>query len=182
MRTCSQYSKTLAAPPLIPPRGEEKRNVWGILKLLLSVFVLTFLCLRISAAGSSPLGGIRGGAVGAFPTQTGEHSRYSVQIDIRNAYLSGICVVRHDGENVQGAIVNEFGLSAMTFTYSPAKNKIVRVKPMKKLDKWYIRKVLKSDLRQIIHMLQKEQSATLENRKLKITYSFIPLREDEITE
>lgn len=121
-------------------------------------------------------------AQGLFPQQEGERSLYSVQIDIRNAYLSGICVVRHDGKNIQGAVVNEFGLSAMTFTYSQAKDKVIKVKPMKKLNKWYIRKVLKADLRQIIHMLQNDQGATFENRKLKITYSFIPLRDDETTE
>lgn len=117
-------------------------------------------------------------AQGLFPQQEGERSRYSVQIDIRNAYLSGICVVRHDGKNIQGAIVNEFGLSAMTFIYSSEKDKVVKVKPMKKLDKWYIRKVLKADLKQVIHQLKENETAQYTDKKFRITYTFNPLPDE----
>ena len=110
-----------------------------------------------------------------LPSSEGERARYSVQIDVKKAYISGICGMLFDEGKLKASVVNEFGFSAMDFEYDTQKDKVKIINIVKKLDHWYIKRVLKRDLRILIHNL-KQGIYKHENTKYEITYNFQPLQ------
>lgn len=104
--------------------------------------------------------------------------RYAVRIDIRNAYISGVCIMHSDNDRTLSSIVNEFGVSALTFSYDERNRKVKIINILKQMNKAYIRKVLKSDLKKILPELRDytaEGSYTYRNPRIDIRYSFTPL-------
>lgn len=110
-----------------------------------------------------------------LPSNEGERARYGVQIDVKKAYISGICGMLFENGKLKASVVNEFGLSAMDFEYNPQKDKVKIINVIKKLDHWYIKRVLKRDLRILIHNLRQGINK-YENTKYEITYTFQPLQ------
>ena len=110
----------------------------------------------------------------ALPMNDGERQRYDVQIDVRGAYISGVCMMLNDGGLIKATVVNEFGVTAISYTYDPVSGRVRLVSVMDMLDKWYIRRVLRRDLRHVMDGLRQDIS-TYENTKRKIRYQFIVL-------
>lgn len=104
--------------------------------------------------------------------------RYSVQIDIDRAGISGVCILREEGDMVLGAIINEFGVSALTFSYNTRRERAKIVDVIPQLDKWYIKRVLRRDLKTMIPQIA-ESGVNIPyeylNVKYKIRYRFTPL-------
>ena len=89
--------------------------------------------------------------------------------------------------------MNEFGISALNFSVSSDRRKVELVSVISFLDKWYIRKVLKSDLEYLFSAteddLEKEYhskvirrddtSVILENKKYNITYTLEELKDKD---
>lgn len=121
--------------------------------------LLALLCVSISTSSAQ------------LPTDDGDRMRYNVQIDIRGAYVSGVCSMLKEDGVIKAAIVNEFGVSIFNFIYLPAKDKVKIIDAMQKLDKWYIRRMLKHDLRECIHLLR-QGIYTYENTKRGLKYQF----------
>ena len=111
----------------------------------------------------------------SLPSDEGERARYSVQIDVKKAYISGICGMLFENGKLKASVVNEFGLSAMDFEYDSRKDKVKIINIIKKLDHWYIKRVLKRDLRILLHNLE-QGIYKHENAKYEITYTFQPLQ------
>lgn len=109
-----------------------------------------------------------------FPDSVGQKMKYKALIEMPKAYISGVCIVVNDGTEVKGSMFNEFGISAIDFVYTPLKDKVKLVNVIKMLDKWYIRKVLKKDLRHLIHGLR-EGKTVYKDERFKLNYSFTPL-------
>ncbi len=118
----------------------------------------------------------------SFPKNEGEKARYSVQIDFKKAYISGVGIMAMQDGVINGSVFNEFGVSALAFSYNPKKDKVKILSVISKMNKWYIKKVLKRDLRQMMHLLANDET-TYKDEKFNITYTFTPLEEeDETTE
>ena len=117
-------------------------------------------------------------AQGEFPVQTGDRARYTALIEMPKAYLSGICILLREDHVLKCAVFNEFDISAMDFSYCPEKDKVKLHHVIKMLDRWYIRRILKKDLRQLIHGLQRGETQ-YRNEKYKINYKFTPLEQEE---
>ena len=100
--------------------------------------------------------------------------RYTAYIEMPKAYLSGICILWHDGDMVKGSLFNEFGVTALDFTYYIYKEKVKLHDVMAQMDKWYIRRVLKKDLRQLMLQLQQGKT-TYENQRQHIKYQLTPI-------
>lgn len=103
--------------------------------------------------------------------------RYTVQIDIRQAYLSGICIMQQNDNEVTAGIVNEFGVSALTFRYDTRKGKVRILNILRQMDKPHIRMVLKKDLKVImseIYSIPQEECYRYENTRHNIKYNFKP--------
>ena len=110
--------------------------------------------------------------------------QYSVAIEARGAEISGVCIVKTDAEGSRGAIVNEFGIHALDFTLSADRRKVKLLNVMPQLDRWYIKRVMRKDLRLLFGATEDGQrercrsvavaedgTVTLTNRKYKLKYS-----------
>jgi hypothetical protein len=83
---------------------------------------------------------------------------------------------------ITGSIFNEFGVSALSFSYNPEKEKVKILSVAGKLNRWYIKYVIRKDLKKVIKVLQ-EGGTSYKNQKRNITYTFTPLAiQDETAE
>ena len=134
------------------------------------IFVsLTFLTAHFSTVNAQV----------CFPSAHGEKAKYSAYIDMPQGYVSGVCVLFNEGTVIQGSLFNEFGITALSFSYDIKKEKIKLYSVVKLMDKWYIKKILKKDLKQLMKCLQKGESV-YQNEKYHITYSFSTLNTEEV--
>ena len=133
------------------------------------IFVsLTFLTAHFSTVNAQV----------CFPSTQGEKAKYSAYIDMPQGYVSGVCVLFNEGTVIQGSLFNEFGITALNFSYDIKKEKIKLYSVVKLMDKWYIKKILKKDLKQLMKCLQKGESV-YQDEKYHITYSFSTLNTEE---
>lgn len=114
-----------------------------------------------------------------FPEESGMKMKYNAVIEMQKGYLSGICILLREEDEVKGCFFNEFGISALDFTYFPKKDKLQLHRVIAMMNKWYIKRVLKRDLRALFHELQ-TGNTVYQNPKYKIQYQFTPLQEDEV--
>lgn len=105
--------------------------------------------------------------------------RYSVQIDMGNAGISGICLMKRDDKgDLLGAIINEFGVAALSFSYDSRRERVEILDIIAQLDKWYIKRVVKADLKSIVPQMmteREEERYEYYNARYKIRYRFAPL-------
>ena len=113
-----------------------------------------------------------------FPSAQGEKAKYSAYIDMPQGYVSGVCVLFNEGTVIRGSLFNEFGITALNFSYDIKKEKIKLYSVVKLMDKWYIKRILKKDLKQLMKCLQKGESV-YQDEKYHITYSFSTLNAEE---
>lgn len=108
-----------------------------------------------------------------FPAD-GESIRFTAYIEMEKGYVSGICILHRDGDIIHGSLFNEFGITALDFTYRLEKKKVKLHTVMPMMNKWYIRKVLKKDLRQLMTGLQNGET-TWKDERYHIEYQLTPL-------
>lgn len=124
--------------------------------------------------------------------------QFTVFISAKGMELSGICIIKTDEQGSRGAIVNEFGVHALDFTLSSDRRKVKLLNVMPVMDRWYIKKVVRGDLKYLFMATENPQSkgrrmvrveddgtVTLENTKYKLKYSLKPInntQDDETTE
>lgn len=100
--------------------------------------------------------------------------RYSAYIETPRAAVSGICILVSDSTEIRGCLFNEFGITALEFTYNRRKDKVRLHTVLPALDRWYIRRTLRRDLRQLLLHLQ-QGDGTYENSRYHIKYTLTPL-------
>lgn len=88
-------------------------------------------------------------AAGRLPEAEGERTRHNVELNLGRAKLTGVCLMLMEEGLIKASIVNEFGVSYVDFTYSPKTKKLRLVSVAAPLDKWYIRKRIRKELRKI---------------------------------
>ena len=106
-----------------------------------------------------------------YPENDGDKVRYNIQIDIRKSYVSGICILLNNNNNIVSCIVNEFGISLMDFTYDGKKEKIRIHNIANKLNRWYVKRVIKKDLKEVLEVMRKGGKEYY-NEKYEIKYTF----------
>lgn len=123
------------------------------------------------------LAGVQAVAQTAFPEADGGRMRYNAVVEMPKGYLSGVCILLHEGNEVRGSFFNEFGISAIDFTYRTDKDKVKLHSVIAMLNKWYIKRVLRKDLRQLLHRLQQGETS-YRNERYKIDYRFMPMNDE----
>ncbi len=100
---------------------------------------------------------------------------YHLLMQVKGQELTSICVIDtvSDG-NLVGTVINEFGAKAFDFTYTNGKVKVLNVVAF--LDKWYIRRVLRRDLKHILPTLPPDKESYYKRRW--ISYTFTPMTSD----
>lgn len=113
----------------------------------------------------------------AYPSEESVRIRYEFMIDMPKAWVSGILIMaRTDSTTVSASLVNEFGFSLMDFSFDEKKEKVKLISVTKKLDKWYIRRALRSDLKHILLAMRQGERQYI-NKKRKIKYTFTLLND-----
>ena len=115
-----------------------------------------------------------------FAQGQGRMDRYKVQIDIQDEYLSGVCIIRDVEGLLTGAVVNEFGVSAVTFRYNKTKDKVKILSLAAAMKRPGVKVLLKKDLRNIMrdYCLSEVGFKTVyiyENPKYRMKYNFTPI-------
>jgi len=106
-----------------------------------------------------------------YPANDGDKVRYNLQIEVRESYLSGICIMVNNDGMIVSSIVNEFGLSLMDFIYSEKKNRLKIKSVIKPLDRWYIKRSLKRGLKGMLREMKSGKTEYIDN-KSRIRYTF----------
>ena len=128
------------------------------------VSISTLLVLLMSSSMS---------AQSLLPQEEGQRVRFDAMIEMPKAYISGMCVLMFDEGLIKGSIFNEFGITAIDFTYQPVKGKVKLVSVLPMLNKWYIKRTLKKDIKQLMKSLELGDTTYVNNRR-HITYIFMP--------
>lgn len=110
-------------------------------------------------------------AQNTFPQQDGESVRYNLQIEFREAYVSGICILSQQGNTIVSSFVNEFGISLIDFTDVNHKNKVKICHITKKLDHWYIKRLFAKDLKSMLNVMRSGGNEFID-KKNNIKYTF----------
>ena len=125
-----------------------------------------------------------------LPAEEGGRAQYTVTIGWKQARISGICIMKSLGGEIVGSLVNEFGIRAFDFRYDPRREVLKIENPIGFLDRWYIRKGLRSDLRILFRAADgvlpcerggrrierlDDGSLQLENRRRGLSYRFSPM-------
>lgn len=114
-----------------------------------------------------------------LPTpQSDELVKLNAAITFQRGGMTGICAMRYEEGLMKGCLFNEFGISALDFSYQPEKRKVRIVHAIKMLNKWYIKRVLRQDLLHVIDALA-QGDTTYVNQKRHITYQFSPLMQHD---
>lgn len=127
-----------------------------------------------------------------IPLSMSRTDRYVVSMDMPKASLTGIMVVSSDSEFIKGSVVNEFGVSAMDFVYDRARDKMKLRHVVSFLDKWYIRMMLRRDMRFCLYTLydikpgrhsyvveRNGDEVRITNSRRGISYTFAPMEQRE---
>lgn len=134
-------------------------------------YLLSVSLLLVSAGVCGPKAQV------LFPLSEGERIKSAALIEMPNGYISGICVLLHEGNTIRGCLFNEFGITAIEFCYDLRTGKVKLYSVIKAIDKWYIRKVLRKDLAQVMLTLQRGERQYI-NRRFHIAYHFTPIGEE----
>lgn len=127
-----------------------------------------------------------------------DSQRYAFQIETPKAFISGILITKVQDDCIIGSLINEFGVSAIDFSFNREKDKLKLINVVSFLNKWYIKKTLSTDLKFCIHQIyhipwkkkhnyiveKKDDSIAILNNKRKLKYVFSPLiiSADNVTE
>lgn len=115
---------------------------------------------------------------GLLPRVDGQERLYNVRIEMEKGGMTGVCMMLCDSTGLHGNVINEFGVGLLSFTYEPERDKVRLHSVYGKMDKWYIRRTLRRDLRRLVHAMR-DGSATYTNDRRGIRYAFTPINEDD---
>lgn len=101
----------------------------------------------------------------------------SALIEMPKGYVSGLCVILREDEQLRCCLFNEFGITALDFSYDIVKQKVKINSAVAMLNKWHIKRTLREDLKQVIIGLERGDTLYT-NHKRGIKYEFKPIADD----
>ena len=114
-----------------------------------------------------------------YPDSIDQRIRYEIIIEMPKAYISGLMIMHKPSEGlVNASVINEFGISLMDFSYDEKKNKVKIHSITDKMNKWYIKRTLSNDFKNILKAIRGGSKEYL-NSTRKIKYSFQLANETE---
>lgn len=136
------------------------------------LYSLVLLAMTLPATAASPL-------------------RYRFSLSAKNGGIEGVMVMNREDNDIVGCMFNEFGVSGIDFSYNLNRHSVKLLHVMPFLDKWYIRMVLRRDLKYCVELLtgmpcapgrrfeisRDDGSTTLSDRQYNLTFTFSPLEE-----
>ncbi|MCM1449311.1 MAG: hypothetical protein NC082_03135 [Clostridiales bacterium] len=134
--------------------------------------------------------------IGIPAEQSAMTSRFTLDISMSKGHLSGILIAKNQEDTIIGTMVNEFGVTALSFVYEKKSHRIKLHDVIGFLNKWYIKRVLRSDIKYCLHILygtpakekryyivsRNDNEIILTNTKRQITYTFSPIQEQNVND
>lgn len=127
---------------------------------------LALLLIALTATAQS--------GVSLLPLGEGDRVRFNAVIETERAAITGICAMLREGDMVKASLFNEFGITALDFTYDVKKRKVKLHTVLPMLNKWYIRHTLRGDLKHLMQALDSGETGYANTRR-HITYQFTPI-------
>ena len=112
-----------------------------------------------------------------FPTAHGDRMSYNALIELPRGYMSGICMMVNSNDTIRGSLFNEFGISALDFTYLAGKRRVRLHHVVGPLNRWYLKRVVSHDLARLFEAMQRGDS-TYTNERRNIRYQLTPISND----
>lgn len=140
-------------------------------RFLVSISILVLSLLPASAQSDTQP------SVDSTTIADSSRQTFTALIETPKASISGICLIVQDSDSIKGAIVNEFGITALDFVYARKDDKVRLVSAAPMLDKWYMRPVITADIRMLLHALH-EGKLSYEDEKYHIKYTLSPIHDD----
>lgn len=112
-----------------------------------------------------------------LPQAEGSRVTMSALIEMPKGYVSGLCVILREDEQLRCCLFNEFGITALDFSYDIVKQKVKINSAVAMLNKWHIKRTLREDLKQVIIGLERGDTLYT-NHKRGIKYEFKPIADD----
>lgn len=112
-----------------------------------------------------------------LPQAEGSRVTLSALIEMPKGYVSGLCVILREDEQLRCCMFNEFGITALDFSYDIVKQKVKINSAVAMLNKWHIKRTLRGDLKQVIIGLERGDTLYT-NQKRGIKYEFKPIADD----
>lgn len=114
--------------------------------------------------------------------------RYAFEMEYKASAITGTFIAKTTDDALYGSVVNDFGISVLDFSYSFSKDKVRMINVVSFLNKWYVKRTIKADLKYCLHVVLniplKENgkyivtndgpTVTVFNMKRKIKYVFAP--------
>ena len=118
--------------------------------------------------------------------EVGRSFTYESEVSFGKVSFSGICTVEENEGSITGVFVNEFGITAFSFEYNKSAKRVKLLNIIDFLDKWYIRKTLRKDLKAIAPELADPSTPIFgeieyTNLRRKIEYRFKLLTKENET-
>lgn len=130
------------------------------------ILLLSFLLLSVPAGAALA-------EASDFPLPEGGKARYAVMIDFGKAYVSGVCALARENDEVLGAVFNEFGVSVISFSYHAGTHRTKVLHTAGFLRRWHLKRVLKHDIGTLMDALT-PSGATYRNERHRISYTLSP--------
>lgn len=113
-----------------------------------------------------------------YPAAEGQKTRFTAYFDLSRGYISGAGMMLHTGDSIKCAIFNEFGITAVDFIYLVHKDKVKLRHIVSAADKWYVRRLMRKELRNLMHALRQGQN-TFTDPRHGITLTLTPLKDPQ---
>ena len=113
------------------------------------------------------------GSDSAFVPQEVESAYYNVSIKRGENLITGMCILVNSGDTVKASIVNDFGATILDCSFYKKRSKIKLHYLFKSLNRWYLRPVLKRDLKEIMKIMS-AGGTSYTDKKHKLDYTFVP--------
>ena len=97
----------------------------------------------------------------SLPLNTNKKYMFGIEMD--KGFVSGIMIMQETDNEVKGSMINEFGVSALDFVYSKKNDSLKLMHVISFLNKWYVKQVLKKDIRLCIHLLTQPETSIPKN-------------------
>jgi hypothetical protein len=146
--------------------------------LSFSVWLLV-ACSATKTTSNNELNSSLSNNVPVFKFDGDQSLKLKTEINVKNARLSGITIIKVKNDSLSGAFVNEFGIKGFEFVLNNHRCTFTNLLP--KLNKWYIRRTLESDFLMIFnrYALPIQQSDSVKNTIGRIRFE-IRLEKDKI--
>ena len=121
---------------------------------------------------TSPL---QGGYVMAFPPGS-ERAEYAMRLEVKKIDITGILVLKQTAEGeIRGAMMNEFGVSALNLMVTPDRRKVTLLNVSPLLNKWYIKRAIRADMKYLFRARTTDIGQKHKGRRIDITDDGITL-------